>query len=201
MVLDRLDQILLNNSIEILMNSGAEKVIVFGSDELIDIKFQNNEYPGKILCVSPEPGENPAMFTSDIVSKSVQKKKALLLYSNIAGLEQKLLDDMQNLLNIEEDVCVVYSTGNNKLCGIGLLRYDEGITEIFSDIGVVDTIEFVKKHDRYFILRNSIHLVETVADLKQLYIVLSNRDNNHLCSKYFYDQLTEVFIETKELLK
>ncbi len=200
-ILDRLDRILLNNSIEILFIGGAETITIIGTLELLDPVFRNNGYIEKIVCLSPETGVNTAIFAADALAKAAANKKAFILFSNTAGLGAKLLDDMKNILNIEEEVCAIYSTADGKLLGLGVLHYDESIAGMFSEDGAVDTLEFVKDVDRYFILREGVYGVETKADLKRLYTVLSNRENNHLCSKYFYDQLTEIFIETKELLK
>ena len=124
-----------------------------------------------------------------------------ILFSSIAGLDLNLLDEMQNLLNLEEDVCILFSTVAGKLCGLAALRLDNSLKELILGKHDRTAIDVISNVDKYFILRECLQGVETIADLKQFYLLLSNRENNHLCSKYFYDQLIEIFIETKEFLK
>jgi hypothetical protein len=195
-----IDNILLNNNVELLLQAGADEIIITGEKSMLDEIFYTEELLGKFHFL-PRHDDEPT-FTALFEKYFHSDDKYFILLGNTFGLSPAYYAGLRNQLGIDEDVCVVHTASEERVCGAGILHIEASTLRFLDETTTKDQFIFSPDApDRYFLFSNGFCLVDTLADFRELYRRLSHRENIHLCSKYFYDQFTEIFIEFKELLK
>ena len=194
------DRIMMNNMIELQLQSNADKIYLFEEETALDEIFRTEQYK-EVFTFFPRPAH--PMELAGLIGKQLQKEeKFIISKGNSFGFHPALYSGLKNYLEIEEDVCVLYSSSLKQLCAIGATRFEDSLLGFLQGAGTQDEFVFgTESPDRFYIFLNNLCLVDTIADFRELYRQLSHRENIHLCSKYFYDQFTEIFIEFRELLK
>ncbi len=198
--LAKFDRILMNNTIELLLEANAEHICLFVDEMMLDEMFHAETY--KDIFTFLHSPETPDGLPRLIEKQLKTEEKFFITKSNSFGFFPALFAGLKNYLEIEEDVCVLYASKSERLCALGATRFEDSLLQFLDDRHTKqDFVYSMDSPDRYYIFQNNLFVVDTVADFRELYRRLSHRENIHLCSKYFYDQFTEIFIEFKELLK
>ena len=135
--------------------------------------------------------------------------KLSLIYSNVIliradsmGLTSPILNNYSNLLNVENDILLI-SKSKSGLVLNGFNNYDPVILRVLTGefVGFEDYFASVSVLDKMFFVLEDMYAVKTTEDFRNLYNILSQKENYSLCSLKIHEMLTDVFIEYKEALK
>ncbi len=197
---EKLFSLLINNNIEVVLKSGCSKIILVNCENLLDDIFEDDESNSKIVHI-------PVEVQTDGIFNQIEKvvsvdEKLLFIKGNTIGLTDGYLLKISNQLELEEDVCVINYDDDDELCAYASVGVNSFMTEqIISGLKYSSIIKNDSLPDKFFIFQKEIHSINFISDFPKLYNYISIRENEHLCSKYFYDQFTEIFIEFRDLLK
>lgn len=198
--LQEIDRILFNNNIDLLIQAGATQIYIDGDENVLDEVFRTEEMLHIFRFLVP--GEEKPVISQLLEKFTQAEDKYFLLLGNSFGLHPAHYTSLRNQLEIEEDICVVHSDVHERICGIAAYRLEETLFSFLSEPVTKQQLVFSPTApDRYYLFTDGLCVVDSIAEFQELYRQLSHRENIHLCSKYFYDQFTEHFIEFKELLK
>jgi hypothetical protein len=198
--LQEIDRILLNNNIDLLIQAGATQIYVDGDENVLDEVFRTEEMLQIFRFLGAR--EEKSVISQLREKFSQAEDKYFLLLGNSFGLHPGYYASLRNQLEIEEDICVVHSDIHERICGIAAYRLEEALFSFLQEpVNKQQLVFSPNAPDRYYLFTDGLCVVDSLAQFQDLYRQLSHRENVHLCSKYFYDQFTEHFIEFKELLK
>lgn len=121
------------------------------------------------------------------------------LYGNTAGVVPELFAGMTNYSYTEREQYYFVTDSLHRITG-SLCNFQAPEEIHFSR----DLFSALRKYNHNLAeVREFRHgrKIETTEDFKFLYSFLSERSNAHYCEKVYYDILTDLFIDYKELLK
>ena len=188
-----LTEILIQNNLDICVNNQLKKVFILCDQALKDIHIQADSQQLVFTAV-----EDLSQFISEQATKY---SKVLIINGNMIGMTGQKIDFILNMLDMEEDVCVLGTDANDRLNFTANCRFEKKILEY--QLGIVEYQKIFQESpdiDFYYLLVNNVYAIGNLTDFKNLYAILSQRENFNFCSKEIYDRFTELFIEYKELL-
>ena len=188
-----LTEILIQNNYDICTGRSIHNVFILCDQSLENIVINSESHQ----LVFAEPAE----LHQFIANKKAQFAKMLIINANTVGLTAQKIDHMLNMLDMEDEVTLLGIDYSDKLGFTASCSYSEEILSCQLDNCNFHNLFQKAPHlEHYFILMTGIYSVTNLTDFKNLYNILSQRENFNLCSKDIYDRFTELFIEYKELI-
>lgn len=200
----RLFSILYLNLLEVLNNHSYD----FEIKPCLDLV--DKDHINGALGLEPIKREFTYINTSELRSELTEMlekysehfSKNIIIRSNMIGITFKDMDKISNLLSIDDNVSVIGKGHNNKVNFFGFNKFfDDFFTDLpFKNYSYDTFLQKVCKLDNLLYILDGYYPVETIADFRLLYKVLSKRENYPFCSQSIHERLTDIFIEYKELL-
>lgn len=188
-----LTEILIQNNYDICIESSINNIFILCDKSLENIVINSESHQ----LVFTEP-EDLHRFIAD---KKAKYAKMIIINANTVGLTKHKIEQMLNLLDMEDEVTLLGIDYFDKIGFTASCSYsDELLTCQLDNSNFHDLFKKTPHLEYYFILMSGIYSVTNLADFKNLYSILSQRENFNLCSKDIYDRFTELFIEYKELI-
>lgn len=150
---------------------------------------------------------NPEEVLPVIEKLSLSYSNIIFIKSDSIGLTPAILSSYTNLLNSDNDILVISICRRQSKSGLVVLtcfnNYDPVIfSGLFNEfVSFDDYLASVSVLDKMFFVQEDLYSVKTIEDFRNLYTILSQKENYSLCSLKIHEMLTDVFIEYKEALK
>ncbi len=188
-----LTEILIQNNYDVCLESSINNIFILCDKSLENIVINSESH--QLVFAEPED------LHKFIADKKHKYAKMLIINANIIGLTKHRIEHIVNLLDMEDEVTLLGVDGYDKLGFTASCSYSHELLACQLDsCNFHNLFKKVPDLEYYFILMSGIYSVANLTDFKQLYSVLSQRENFNLCSKDIYDRFTELFIEYKELI-
>jgi hypothetical protein len=189
----KLTEILIQNNYDICRERSIRNIFILCDKALENIVI-NSESHQLVFADSQE-------LNKFIAEKKTKYAKMLIINANTVGLSAPKIDHILNLLDMEDEVTLLGVDYSDKIGFTASCSYsDEILSSQLDNANFHDLFKNAPHVECYFVLMTGIYFVSNLADFKNLYNILSQRENFNLCSKEIYDRFTELFIEYKELI-
>jgi hypothetical protein len=169
----------------------------FYDDGLIDDELIPNQVIKNIRLVNPN-----RIKISELYSMlDFQNNISIFVFSDTIGYSKLSVQKMINLLKNEDEMIVIakHSDGNITHFGLnGPLKHFISTSEM-SELNSALKTELVS--DRFLYLIDGVYPIRNFNDFKDLYRLLSIKENFYFCSLDIHKQFNHLFIEYKEMLK
>ncbi|MHC1739427.1 MAG: hypothetical protein AB9882_15580 [Ignavibacteriaceae bacterium] len=146
---------------------------------------------------------NPEELLPVVEKLSLSHSNIILIKTESMGLTPSILSNYINLLNVDNDILVISKSKSGLVVLNGFNNYDPVILRGLRDdmVSFEDYFASVSILDKMFFVMEDLYSVKTIEDFRNLYNILSQKENYSLCSLKIHEMLTDVFIEYKEVLK
>lgn len=190
-----------------LIKNYIELIKTFEKEPIIYILFKN--YTGFVLNeLGSFKGINlneEKIILSSVVKNSTGeiRDKHIIINTDSIGLTLEKLNSIKNLLN-NEDNCLISGTTSDKRIILYAANKPELADYFIKYLSYLDVDDFLLNENdiKYlFFTFNNFYSINSDSDFKNLYKVLSLKENFNFCSQKIHEELTNIFIEYKELLK
>jgi len=146
------------------------------------------------------------VFTNEFVSifdkRKSEAKNFIFVHPDFVGLTGTDILQILDLLLIEDDVLILKKTLHKKIALFATNKFQDDIARVIhqKNFACDSALKKLCGLDyQLYKLKNVFSLVHT-NDFKELYQMLSRKENYACCSKQMHDRFTHLFIEYKELL-
>lgn len=199
-----------NDSIKlfsILINNYLEIINSFESEASVFILFKNkvgfifNEL-SRYNFINLNDTNNS--LSSIIKSKIGEKwEKHIIINTDSIGLTKEKLNFIKNLLNHEDNCLVAGTSIKDKILTIAVNKFEmiDSFIKYFNYNDINNLLLNEKENKYLFYTINNILQVNSKEEFRILYHILSLKENFNFCSQKIHEDLTNLFIEYKEILK
>lgn len=141
-------------------------------------------------------------FTSIFEKRKFDAKNFIFLRPDFIGLTTPDILQIMDLLTLDDDVLVIKKSLHKKIALFATNKYQNEIPElIYKKNFVCDSaLKKLCGLDYQLYKLKNVFSLEQVNDFKELYQMLSRKENYACSSKQMHDRFTHLFIEYKELL-
>jgi len=141
-------------------------------------------------------------FASLFDKRNPEAKNYIFIRPDFIGLTGKDILQINDLLSLEDDVLVLLKSQHKKIVFFATNKFQNDIPNLIRKKNFVCESALKKLcllDYQLYKLKNVFSLAH-VNDFKELYKLLSRKENYSCCSKKMHDRFTHLFIEYKELL-
>ncbi|MFA4924629.1 MAG: hypothetical protein WC557_10595 [Ignavibacteriaceae bacterium] len=141
-------------------------------------------------------------FTSLFEKRNLDAKNFIFVHPDFVGLTPQDILQILDLLQIEDDVLVLKKSLHSKVELFATNKFQNEIPHLLHKKNFVGDSSLKKLCGldyQLYKLKNVLSLAH-VNDFKELYKMLSQKENYSCCSQRIHDRFTHLFIEYKELL-
>ncbi|MDP3150903.1 MAG: hypothetical protein Q8N83_17435 [Ignavibacteria bacterium] len=145
-------------------------------------------------------------FTNDFTSIFEKRKPGarnfIFLRPDFVGLTNQDISQILDLLTLDDDVLVIKKSLHKKIALFATNNYQPEIPELIHKKNFVceSALKKLCGLDYQLYKLKNVFSLEQANDFKELYQMLSRKENYACCSKQMHDRFTHLFIEYKELL-
>ncbi|MDP2303585.1 MAG: hypothetical protein Q8N03_14295 [Ignavibacteria bacterium] len=190
-----------SNLIEVFSNPGYDlgvyPLLHFYDDGLIEDEFIPTDIISNLKLVDSERLNISKLFHG----LDFQNNISIFTFSDTIGYNKQTIYKMVELLKNEDDVLVMARNNNGSITHFGM----NGRPIYFFSISEMSDLDSALKSElalnRFIYLLEGINPIRTFSDFKELYRLLSIKENFYFCSLEIHKQFNNLFIEFKEMLK
>ncbi|MFA6598089.1 MAG: hypothetical protein WCS69_10230 [Ignavibacteriaceae bacterium] len=149
---------------------------------------------------------NEDTFTNEFVSifdkRKAGVKNFIFVHPDFVGLTEADILQMLDLLLLEDDVLLLKKTLHKKIVLFATNKFQNEIPRLMHKKNFVcdSALKKLCALDYQFYKLKNVFSLAHANDFKELYKMLSRKENYACCSKKMHDRFTHLFIEYKELL-
>jgi len=141
-------------------------------------------------------------FASIFDKRKVDAKNFIFVHPDFVGLTETDIMQILDLLTLEDDVLILKKTFHKKIALFATNNFQNEIPRLIHKKNFVcdSALKKLCSLDYQFYKLKNVFSLSHANDFKELYQVLSRKENYSCCSKKMHDRFTHLFIEYKELL-
>ncbi len=194
---------LLKNLYEIFASVFVKEDLFFCLNEK-DKEMVTLDFPpflsGNIFSFNEQTFKND--FTSLFEKRKFDAKNFIFLRPDFVGLISSDILQIIDLLTLDDDVLVIKKSLHKKIALFATNKYQNEIPELIHKKNFVcdSALKKLCGLDYQLYKLKNVFSLEQVNDFKELYQLLSRKENYACCNKQMHDRFTHLFIEYKELL-
>lgn len=146
---------------------------------------------------------NSAPELTFLFNKTISYRNIIIVYADVMGVSNSLIDEILNLLNTDENTIVIGTSKNSSVCLVGFNHQTESLLKAiqFSERDYSKLLALLKTEEHFIHTLNGLVRVHDVHSFKELYDDLSQKKSIEYCSQEMHEKFTHLFVEYKDLLK
>lgn len=149
---------------------------------------------------------NERTFTNDFCSlfdiRKTDAKNFIFIHPDFVGLTPNDIMQIMDILLLDDDVLILKKSLHKKIVLFATNKYLNEIPGLIHKKNFVcdSALKKICSLDYQLYKLKNVFSLEQTNDFKELYTMLSRKENYACCSKRMHDRFTHLFIEYKELL-
>jgi hypothetical protein len=126
---------------------------------------------------------------------------SIFVFADTIGYSKQAIMRMVNLLKNEDEMLVIGNNSDNRITHFGFNGKFYNVFSTFEMNELENALKSELVSSRFLYLIEGVYPVRNFYDFKNLYRLLSVKENFYFCSIEIHKQFNNLFIEFKEMLK
>ena len=141
-------------------------------------------------------------FTSLFEKRKLDAKNFIFIRPDFVGLTKSDISQIMDILLLDDDVLILKKSLHKKIVLFATNKFVDEIPKLIHKKNFVcdSALKKICTLDYQLYKLKDVFSLEQANDFKELYQMLSRKENYACCSKKMHDRFTHLFIEYKELL-
>jgi len=190
-----------SNLIEVFSNTEYDCLVYplfhFFDDGMIDDEIFSNQIKGNIKLINPNIINTSELFNELDFMNNI----SIFVFADTIGYSKQAIMRMVNLLKNEDEMLVIGNNSDNRITHFGFNGKFYNVFSTFEMNELENALKSELVSSRFLYLIEGVYPVRNFYDFKNLYRLLSVKENFYFCSIEIHKQFNNLFIEFKEMLK